>query len=619
VSRISSGLIWLVALCVTLPAASAHAGGMEMLMPGNTKGFYAVTNYDDWQAHWDKTDVGKMLNDPIMAPFRKDLRGQLQQRWAEFRRKLGMSLDDLNGVPGGEMATAVIAISPQKTGNLILIDITNHFPQARELVKKITANQRAAGATQSQATMMGVPILVFKIPKETDNAHYFVTGNLFGAADDPGVVQFVLAHAAAASSGTLADLPAFRYVMARCKQDAGNVTPQVRWFIEPVAYNKATRLDNPNYKQKRKGKSWLDIAESQGFEGIKGTGGFVDVDADTFQILHRTAVYAPKPWDKSMKILVFPNGTEFTPQPWVPRDVATYANFYDDVLNSIDHFGPLFDEMYGEGDKGTWDDVLKGMKEDPKGPRVDLRNDLVAQLTNRVTVLTDYVLPMGPTSERTITALECKNEKAVAAAMGRLMNNDKTYRRLSFKGQTIWESIPPKKKTTKEVRIAAPKLNNDDEEEEQQQQKFYSTSAISVAMGQMFMASHRDILETVLTPRPAAESLAQDFQYKVIAQMHKQFQPQPMFLQFFSHTDEEYWANYELLRLGQMPQGETLMARMLNNWYGTPDQPVRKQQISGKQMPSYDFVRRSLAPSGIYGVTEENGWFFKGYMLRKSK
>ena len=52
-------------------------------------------------------------------------------------------------------------------------------------------------------------------------------------------------------------------------------------------------------------------------------GGIVEFAADGFELLHRTAAYVPPPYKKAMKMLVFPNADDFTPQPWVPRDIAS--------------------------------------------------------------------------------------------------------------------------------------------------------------------------------------------------------------------------------------------------------------------------------------------------------
>ena len=82
---------------------------------------------------------------------------------------------------------------------------------------------------------------------------------------------------------------------------------------------------------------------------IANLGGYVDVSTDGYQILHRTAVFAPPPYKESMKMFVFPNAKDFTPQPWVGRDVSTYFTVYFDILNAFDNFEPVYDlEIIGD-------------------------------------------------------------------------------------------------------------------------------------------------------------------------------------------------------------------------------------------------------------------------------
>ena len=99
---------------------------------------------------------------------------------------------------------------------------------------------------------------------------------------------------------------------------------------------------------------------------------------------------------------------------------------YFDILNGFDNFGPLFDELFGQGEAGVWQEVLDGLKDDPKGPQIDLREELIKHLGQRVSMLTDYQLPITTTSERLLFAIEVKNAKAVAAAIEKLFKNDPT-------------------------------------------------------------------------------------------------------------------------------------------------------------------------------------------------
>ena len=125
--------------------------------------------------------------------------------------------------------------------------------------------------------------------------------------------------------------------------------------------------------RRRKGKSILEVLRNQGIGAVKGVGGFLDFAAEGYEMVHRTAVYAPLPYEKSMKMLVLPNGDDLAPQPWVPRDIATYTTLYFDIANAFDNFGSLFDELFGEGERGAWEDIKQSLKEDPNGPQIDLR------------------------------------------------------------------------------------------------------------------------------------------------------------------------------------------------------------------------------------------------------
>jgi len=84
-----------------------------------------------------------------------------------------------------------------------------------------------------------------------------------------------------------------------------------------------------------------------------------------------------------------------------------------DIANAFDNCGSLLDEFLGQGETGVWDEVKQSLKEDPNGPQVDLREDLIKHLGRRVSVLTDYQLPITTTSERLMFAIEATNPKAV--------------------------------------------------------------------------------------------------------------------------------------------------------------------------------------------------------------
>ena len=600
-------------LCVSAPAMAAQpARGSETLLPDTTKGYLSITNWDRLNDQWNKTQLGQLMNDPSMKPFRKDLRRQFEEQFSRARDKLGFTISDLRGVSTGECGAAVVLPNPKADdiANVVLMDVTGNLAKAKGLIDTAKANQ-----------LKKVP----PDPKDPrpQQAFYFLRGNLFGAADSLEVVQGILARAAGKRAGpSLADFAPFQAVMKRVAADAPGWKPQARWFIQPVGYLEATWIATPP-DQRRKERNMAELFKTQGFTAIQGAGGYLDFAVDKYEILHRTAVYAPSqpPYQKSMKMMVFPNHRDFTPEPWVPRDIGTYTTFYMDVLNAFDNFGPMFDSLFGE-QPGAWDEVLNGMKLDPNGPQIDLRAEMVARLDNRVSVLTDYVLPITENSERLLYALPVKDEAKLKAALEKFYRNDKEIRRGEIGPFKVYENVQPEKAKVPEVHLelpGQPKRRAARQGAQAGSQPLLPNATLTVAHGHFMIASHSDFLKKVLQPREPRESMGRSIDYRIVSKGLDALAPQLSAARVFSRTDEQYRVDYELLRQGKLRQSETMLARMLN-WYSKPSTKkgaTPEQRLDGRQMPEYQIVRRHLGPGGTYAVSESGGWFLKGFMLGK--
>ncbi len=645
----------------------------ETLLPSTTQGFFAISNVDTLSEHWKKSQLGHLMNDPVMEPFSKDVRRQFEERWSSVHERLGLTLEDMRGVPGGEVGIGLVAPAPGKAALAIVIDVVGKVPQAKEMLKKVSEVQLQRGAKRSELKIEGFsePVVRFDLPElEEDKeatqstlrgsekfeaekaekakaaknaapaqtpaevaprlAFYCLSGNLLVVTDDLDVMKGILGRAAGSAAGSLSEQKPFQTVANRCKADYGDKTPQIRWFIHPLGYVEAARAATPEHRR-RKGKSVLEVMRNQGIGAIQGVGGYFDFSSESCEMIHRTAIYAPKPYQKAMKMLVLPNKADFTPQPWVPRDIATYTTLYFDIGNAFDNFGSLFDELFGQGETGVWDEVKQSLKEDPNGPQIDLREDLIKHLGQRVSVLTDYQLPITTSSERLLFAIEATNPKAVAAAIEKLMKNDPTAKRREVNGHVIWEVVedespmpeapeisfgdvpavapahPPKKK----------KKASDDEEEDDKEQRLLPHAALTVWQGNLLVASHIDFMLKVVAPAEKSEWLKDDVDFQLIDEDLTKTGTKERCVRAFSRTDEEYRPTYELVRQNKMPESEGMMARVLNGLFGEGKKGVRAQRIDGSQLPEYQIVRRYLGPAGLQASSEPDGWYLKGFTLSK--
>jgi hypothetical protein len=618
--------------CVVAPLVAGSAvsaqsvGASEKLLPETTKGFFAVTNYDNLVDHWNKTQIGNLLADPVMEPFAEDLRRQFRNRWAEAQQRVGLTLEDLRDVPSGELAVALVRPSEDQAGMVVLADVTGNIDEATAMLEKAAANLVRQGAKASRQEVGDTTVMVFELPEEPKPRHvvYFLSGNLLGAGDNLGVIQDIILRMAGNDSPSLAGVPAFAAVQQRCRQHAGDSVPQIRWFVEPIGYLQAQRLAAPEPPKRRRGQAdRLEIMQQQGVDAIQGVGGFIDLAVDGYEILHRTAIYAPPPYEKAMRMVDTPDRQDFPPPEWLPFDVATYTSFSWDVLTAFDNFGSLFDALFGEGETGVWEEVLQGLKEDPNGPQIDLREELVRHLGDRITVVTDYQLPITPTSERLLFAIKTRDAEAVAAGLKKTMENDPTVRRREFQGRLIWETVEGQGVAAPNApRIDVPALEDiegpPDEDGPPQDDRLLPHAAVTVAHGHLIVASHYDFLVDVLSDADSRRTLGRSVDYQIVAQTIERLGADEGCLQSFSRTDEEYRSTYELIRMGRMPESETMFGRLLNAILGPRQKgAMRDQEIEGEEMPDYQVVRRYLGPAGVFATSESDGWFVVGFMLPK--
>jgi hypothetical protein len=142
--------------------------------------------------------------------------------------------------------------------------------------------------------------------------------------------------------------------------------------------------------------------------------------------------------------------------------------------------------------------------------------------------------------------------------------------------------------------------------------------AITVARGHLFIASHYEFLVRILKGVEERDSLARSVEYQLVSKAAAKFGTKEKASLNFAKTDEQYRPTYELIRQGKMPESETMLGRVLNTVLGPGKRGVaRKQEIEGSKLPDFEHVRRHLGPSGVEVVSEEKGWFIKGFLLPK--
>ncbi len=647
----------LAAVAAVLSQAAQAAGfaASETIFPDTTRAWLSIPDPQGFKEHFDRTPYGNLIADPAMKEFVDEFREQLSHSGKQRLAKLGLTLEDLAKVPGGELAVAAIEAQPGRLCTVLLVDTTGHEEDAKALVDTITSRLVEQKATK--VAMNGAPpqLSVYQLPPDPDDTRgdtaardrrvaFAQSSSALVVGDDPLQVGQAFAVLAQGRADNLSTLPGFAAVTARVGKEVDATAAPLRWFVDPFGFAKAYQATNPP-REKRKGPDYVAILARQGFDAVKAAGGVVAFDDGGHSLRHHTLVYAPPlpgrdpagpdRYDLAGRMLRFPDADGVAPPAWVPRDVAGWSALHWDMQNAFASAESLVDDVVGE--KGVFDDVIASLKEDPDGPQIDVEKDLVACLGKRITLITDHVDPIDTDSERIVIAIEATEPERVAATVGKTMQTDSDMQKIDIKGHVVWELIDRSAAIPK-IEVETPGLpsvgaaekpgkhSGDDDAAHRRRQrlkekeeKLLPHSAVTVAHGHLLIASHRDILERVLTPGGGSDTLAAAPDYTATAAALTRLLPGKAAIRSFAREDETVRPAYELLRQGSMPKSKSVFGQLLNGILGDGKPgTVREQRIDGSSLPEFDKVRRYFGTACLGMESTADGWYITGGTLPNS-
>jgi hypothetical protein len=575
-----------------------------------------------------------MANDEVMQPFIEDLRKQIQDEYRVVEDKLGFTWDELDGVSAGELSLSLIERKDRDAALAVTIDVTDHKQQADALIAVIEKRFTARNGRKQTADTGGTTLHVFTVPANGAQqvTVYFIKDNILCGVDDRALANAMLQRFEGKANDNLAGVVGYQAIMKKCAQAAGELQPEARWFVEPFGFIYAARTLERNKTPQTDGQDFVKILSETGFNAIQGVGGYVNQLVDEkVEYMHRTVVYAPPVdandplrWSDSMRMLQLPNTSGFEPQSFVPRMTAGYRTVSLDIASAFDNIGPLVDAI--KDHEGAWQNSLDGWKNDLYGPRVDVRQEMVAHLGKRVTWFTGYDVPISVESERSLIAIEVTNENALREALEKWMKREPDVKRREIGEYIVWERVPPTA-DIEEIEIDVPGFTplGDDEEaaqqEEEDREKVLPNSAITVALGHLMMASDIEYLGEILGGFGQRDRLASSADYEqVLSVLNDRMEGERSAMEF-GRSDEELRPIFELVRQGKMPESKAILGRLLNKILTTEqerhDGVVRKQQIDGSSLPSFEAVRRYFGPHGGLVRSEKDGWVMTGVVLNK--
>jgi hypothetical protein len=426
-------------------------------VPGKTSAWVTVNDVKQFHQAWKQTAFGRALDDQSLKAFRDDTQARLDKGTIEYFWFVGLTWDEIRHVAAGALTTALVREPGQEPAVVLIVDVQGQTKKALALIEHCGKRLSGRGFGRAPQSIPGGDAVSFNAPTGKSlpgfkQYVYFVGSDSLVAGSSLAAVKGVVARLKGNGSDTLAGTKAFGATTLRAAKAMKD--HHFRWFSEPLVFWSDWRSvsgERPRTKPDR-----LAVMQKEGFGAIKGHGGCGQLETKTHSLLAKAFIFAPRPWQRAMRMLEFANTAVVPPPAWVPRNVTSFTTLSLDIRKAFDNYGTLFDALYGDGEKGAFDDVLRDLRYDPDGPRVDLRKEVVDQLQSPLFFLTD--LAPKTTRERRLVAARVKQDKVVAGALNKLFKDDKSARKLAFGDHGLWEILPEKskKKDKRETNFALP-------------------------------------------------------------------------------------------------------------------------------------------------------------------
>ncbi|MBT4846587.1 MAG: hypothetical protein HON92_14250 [Planctomycetaceae bacterium] len=666
-------LLTLLAVFTLSTSTCTAAPTADQLLPNTTKAFVSIPRLDDLQQRFEKTQIYQLLNDPVVKPFADDLMRQLQARFDQTHARLGISFEGLEDLGAGEAASAVLAPNDeaQPYAVAVIVDATGAVEQAQELVDRIGKQLVEDGAERSEIKIDDNDVIMYTITPEqnadkTYMVYYRIHEEHIVSTDHRAVMQDILNRFKNPGDDNVAAIAAYQSAMEHCQQAAADTEPQIRWFVEPLGYAKTIQAAAGVTPQ---GKNFHELLTGQGFDAIKGAGGWIHVAEGNHEFRHHTWVSAPRATDAitaqiakettaanagterdpriaakesdkyvlAMRMLDFPNSENQKPQTWIPNTVSTYSTINWNMKEAFEFAKTLVNE-YLDADEGQdlFEEILKGIAHDVNGPQLDIRDEFVAYLAGRMSVITDYREPIDVDSNQWMAIINVTDAEAVEKAVAKFMAAEPNKHERVFQGQRIWEILNEEEDVDIEIELEIEfgedgfgafgdegfgDLGDDEESGEEGaigEQPIISTWAITVSTdGHVLIASSADFIEDIIKQQDDANLLSAEDYVRIETELNKMGAASTS-MRMFTRLDDKHHPNYELIRLGKLEHSQTLMGKLLSRLMGSSEGGKTVEKIDVSKMPEFSAVEKYLGPSGTFVRTDDGGWFASGVVLRKA-
>ena len=615
-----TGWVFLAAISL-VPSAMAQVKTAYQLLPDTTQAVIWIPNTAKLVEHWERTQLSQLAADSAVKPFWDDQRQEIEKRFLDAGWRLNIKPQDLADIADGQFSVAWIErTDARKPFSLALVvDIVADRKAVDALMNRIDEELVARKAKTHALTHEGESIKQYSLTRPGEllvqETYYSIVDRQLLSADDEQLIKDLISRAKGKpTAGKTLDADTV-FVDGRDQLKPSHES-QAEYFLRPIGFAKILKAIGG----KRRGGNTdiLAVLANQGFSAIKCVCGELLLGGQDYDIQHRGFTLAENPLPKSAAILDFPNKAKSEIPNFVTEKVSSLLVGYWNSQEAFWKVEGLVDELAGQ--PGVFMEVIKGIKTDPTGPKIDIKQDVLPYLTNDIYSVSDTVDPITTDSHRNLIALRLNAPDKIKAVLRQAMKNEPGAEPVDGPDE-IWKKAADGSASDPDLTTDFGDFGTDANPPAAPGATPWVKSWAIAVHGDYFMfASHVEMIKDAIAqaksglPSPLKSEPSVE---RIQAALAKAFGDDPNCFQQLVRSDLSYRMQYELFRSGQLDQSESMLAglldRLLQN--GTEIKSGDTKKINGERLPKFEDIAHYLQPSGMVVQSKAKGWAFGSLLL----
>jgi len=617
-SSMFGGVLW-VAWLLSQAAIAQELPKAVDLLPGSTQAFTVLPKSSEFIKNWKETQLGQLADDDRMKDFWSNQQEELRRRLASAGWQLSLKVEDLENLCSGQAALGLISrpeVTEKPFSLALIIDVAERSEAVDQFFQRVGLDMESQKGILKKIDASGIEVKHYSIPKlsadgRARDSYFAVSKDQLLISDDLRSIQELIGAQSNPREDSLAKSELYAKIQQRIVRDEH--TAEIEYFVKPLGLGKLLRSISA-----QKGKKQVDLLkllEDQGFGSILAAAGSIQLAKEDLDMHHQGFVLREEELPESVQILDFPNQKALVPPPWISAGSASVMGFSWNFTEAFPKLRGIVDAYIGDA---QFDEILEQIKNDPQGPQIDIRKEILPHIGQEFYTVTEIIEPINPDSKRSLICIKLNDpENKLYGVLNRYSKSEPGASIEDVGDYRIWKFSNDEEE--EEVIEFNNPGNKNAKEEEDEEKPLLNKWGVCIVDGYFVFASNPDSLVQVIE-NAKNQAIHGDFEklssvQSVRAMQEKLLSAEGQCFSEIDLADRSAEMQYELFRQGILPQSRSLMAIIAERVLKTDKS--KPQEFQGSKLPPYEQVKHFFTPRGFVVRTEKDGWGIDAFILGK--